>query len=70
MDEINKQDKGKFRQKLNEFKLHGLKSYGEYLANELAYSADQSNRKAYTSYIAKEIEKNTKKIQKLQSKMA
>ncbi len=70
MDEITQQDKIKFSQKFNEFKLNGLKSYDEYLANELVYSAYKANRKAYTKYIEKQIEKNTKKIQKLQDKMA
>ena len=70
MDKITQKDKSKFSQKFNEFKLNGLKSYGEYLTNELVYSADKTNRNAYTKYIEKEIEKNTKKIQKLLSKMA
>lgn len=69
MDNITEQEKKTLGQKFLEFKKMGLESYGNYLQNELEYSAGKSNRKAYTKYIENELEMNAKKLSEIGRKL-
>ena len=65
MDNITQEEKGLLAQKYLEFQLSGLISYRDYLKNLLATSSKTEFRKAYNTYLEKEIVKANEKISKL-----
>ena len=65
MEEVTEQEKKTVAQKLKDFQLQGLKSYGKYLAEQLEYASKSDIRKAYKKYIENQIEMNNEKVKKL-----
>lgn len=69
MEEITENEKKGLMQKYREFQKMGLESYGRYLQDELAYSGNKENRKAYVRYIENEIKKIKVKIEEVSKKI-
>lgn len=69
MEEVTEHEKRTLGQKFLEFRKMGLESYGKYLANELANSANSTIRDAYIKYIKNEITLNNKNIEEIDAKL-
>ena len=69
MATIKQVDKEKLSKKLLKFQKKGLVSYGKYLKVEQTNSIEKPKKKAYLKYINKEIERNKKKIEKINAKI-
>ena len=67
MEEITENEKQGFKNKLNEFQLNGLKSYGKYLDEQYIFAQKKDVRKSYLSYIEDQIAMNNEKIRVLES---
>ena len=68
MEEVSSTEKKNLAQKLREFQLGGLKSYGKYLDKELA-NAQTDIKRSYRKYIENEIIRNAKKMEEVQAKI-
>jgi hypothetical protein len=68
MENITPEEKKNLSQKLREFQLAGLKSYGKYLDEQIRISQTEI-RKSYLAYIEKEVARNNEKIKEVEGKV-
>lgn len=69
MAKISNSEKNKLTKALVKSKIKGLKSYSDYLHNQLVLAAKSSNKKAYKKYLETQIEQTDLKLDKLKSKL-
>ena len=69
MAKISNSEKNKLSKALVKSKIKGLKSYSDYLHNQLVSAAKSSKKKAYKKYLESQIEQTDLKLDKLKSKL-
>lgn len=69
MDSTIKHEKKTLKQQLLAFQKMGLVSYGAYLTEQDESASKSDSKTAYRKYIQKQIEKNNRKIVKIDEKL-
>lgn len=69
MEKISTDQKNTLRRTYATFQLKGLQSYAKYLEKEFKNSLNKEHKKAYHQYIVSELDRNSKQIEKVKSKL-
>lgn len=69
MTDIHKEEKKTLKNKLREYEIQGLVSYGKYLNDQFESSSKSNLKTAYKKYIEKQIVRNNEKIERLEAKL-